>query len=86
MTSINDYVQQNYPIQCKGRDMEGNEVLKEPVLVVIKIYKNPCSNMLATEITCRYNTGEHGERCKASHSEVICPYAIDLPYNEVNRY
>ena len=34
---LNQYVEQTFPIQCKGRDTEGKECLDEAVDVKVKI-------------------------------------------------
>lgn len=61
--------------------------LPNPVDVQVKVYKSPGSSDIGSAVTCPYNTGAHGERCKASHPEVdkegegvTCPYALDIPY------
>lgn len=62
-------------------------MLLEAVRVEIKIYKRPGSSDLSSLVDCPYNTGGHGQRCKASHPHsdkfeegVHCPYSFDLPY------
>ena len=85
--TVEDYVEQIFPIQCRGRDEQGKEVLKEPIDVKVKIYKSPGISMICSDVSsCQYNTGGHGQRCKASHPDkdkvgdgVNCPYAVDLP-------
>ncbi|MAH03421.1 hypothetical protein CMI39_01395 [Candidatus Pacearchaeota archaeon] len=87
--TIDKFVTQNYPIECKGRDKLGNEVLDNPVNVEVEIHKSPGNNMISSDVgECVYNTGGHGERCKASHPNVDkvgeesvgCPYSFDIPY------
>jgi len=85
--TINNYVEQAFPVQCKGRDNKGNEVLEEAIEVTITVYKGSGSNTLSSSVNCPYNTGGHGQRCNASNPEinkvrkgVVCPYAFDLPY------
>lgn len=86
--SVDKYVEQNFPVECKGRDDEGNEVLDKPVAVNVKVYKSPGSSRISSLVECPYNTGGHGQRCKASHPPgvdkvgqgVICPYSFDIPY------
>ena len=75
-----------FNISCYGRGVEGNPVLSEPVEVVITVYK-ASEFEVALNVKCIYNTGGHGQRCKASHPEidkigdgVTCPYSIDVPY------
>lgn len=85
--SIDKYVTQKYPIECRGRNLLRKEVLPEPVLVLVEIFKFSGSNHLSSIVECPYNTGGHGDRCKASHPEVdkkevgiSCPYSFDIPY------
>jgi len=60
---LTQYVEQTYPIKCKGRDTKGNECLGEDVDIKIKIYKSPDTNIISSNVECRYNTGGHGQRC-----------------------
>lgn len=85
--AIDNYVTQTYPIECKGRDSFGNEVLGIPVEVKVEIFKSPRSKMISSNAECPYNTGEHGQRCKAAHPNadkplcsIECPYSFDIPY------
>jgi hypothetical protein len=85
--AIDEYVAQTYPIECKGRNNVGDEVLDTPVGVKIEIHKSPGSSMISSNVECLYNAGGHGQRCKASHPEVDkvkegvgCPYSFDIPY------
>ncbi|MBS3107835.1 hypothetical protein J4468_02860 [Candidatus Woesearchaeota archaeon] len=85
--AIDEYVTQTYPIECKGRNEVGDEVLDTPVSVKVKIDKSMGSNMISSNVECPYNTGGHGQRCKASHPQVDkvgkgvgCPYSFDIPY------
>ena len=85
--TVDDFVEQKFPIECSGRDSTGSFVLKEPVNVTVEIYKIPGSDIISSNVDCPYNTGGHGERCKASHPDVDkvgegirCPYSFDLPY------
>jgi len=87
MANVADFVEQDFPIECKGRDGKGKEVLPKPVNVTVHIYKSPGSSSITTQVNCPYNTGSHGQRCKASHPDkdkvgdgVICPYSFDIPY------
>ncbi len=80
--TIDDYVEQDFPIECKGRSPSGNEVLREAIEVKVKIYKRPGSSIISSEVQCPYNTGAHGEECRASNlHDAGCPYAFDLPYD-----
>ena len=83
--TVEKYVEQTYPVKCKGRNADGNSALKKPVRVEVKIYKSPGSNSISSEVKCPYNTGGHGQRCKASHpnvdkaeKDVFCPYSFDI--------
>ena len=85
--AIDDYVTQTYPIECKGRNKVGDEVLDVPVSVNVRIHKSPGSSMISSRVECPYNTGGHGQRCKASHRDfdkvgegIGCPYSFDIPY------
>jgi hypothetical protein len=80
-------VTQTYPIECKGRDDLGAVVLATPVPAKVVISQRVGSNMISSIVKCPYNTGAHGERCKASHPDsdkegagVLCPYSFDIPY------
>ena len=84
---LSQYVEQTFPIQCKGRNSGGSEVLEKPVEVKVKIHKSPGSNDISSIVECPYNTGGHGQRCDASHPKVDkinegvgCPYSFDIPY------
>jgi len=56
--TVEDYVEQIFPIQCRGRDEQGKEVLKEPIDVKVKIYKSPGISMICSDVlSCQYNTG-----------------------------
>ncbi len=77
-----------FPIKCRGRDLEKKEVLPEPMAVEVSVHQSigDEKNILLS-VKCPYNTGGHGQRCKASHPKVDkigdgigCPYAIDIPY------
>ena len=87
MGRYTEYIEQRFPIRCKGRDENGNDVLEKAVNVVILVRKSPSSDTISTEVRCPYNTGGHGQRCKASHPRsdkvgdgVGCPYSLDIPY------
>nr|MBA4404957.1 hypothetical protein [Nanoarchaeum sp.] len=85
--AIDEFVTQTYPIECKGRNARGKEVLRNPIQVDIEIYKNPGSNYILSKVNkCPHNTND-GERCKASHPlednprlAIMCPYVFRIPY------
>ena len=81
MTTVDDYVEQDFPIECRGRDDEGNGVFSPALKVSVKVYKRPGSSMISTDVSaCKYNCGGHGQYCKASEiKQVPCAYAVDLP-------
>ena len=81
------YISRIFPIECRGRNEKKEEVLETSIEAKVKISKSPGSNILSSIVECQYNTGGHGQRCKASHPEVdkvgegiLCPYAFDIPY------
>jgi len=81
MTGIDDYVEHGFPIECRGRDEEGNGVLDKPLNTRVKVYKSPGSSLISTDVSdCPFNYGPHGEYCTASGQEkILCPYSVDLP-------
>ena len=86
MTLKEDIIAYEFPIKCKGRDKNGNEVLEEPIGVIVNISRTTDTS-IESDVECPYNTGGHGQRCKASHPEVDkvgegvrCPYSFDIPY------
>ena len=78
----------NFTVICKGRDKYRKEVLEEGVEVTVTMFQGYGSNIISSSVNdCPYNTGAHGQRCKASHPEqdkvgegVGCPYSFDAPY------
>lgn len=80
-------LEHTFQLSCKGRDPIGHEVLKKPVEVKVKVYQTPDSNQIKSLVyDCPYNTGGHGERCKASHPgtdstgrNIRCPYSFIIP-------
>lgn len=73
---------------CRGRNAQGQEVLAVPAGMVVELRKNPDSPaMISANVVCHFNTGAHGQRCKASHPNqdkvgdgVGCPFSFDYPY------
>lgn len=82
------YIEQIFPIKCRGRDEARKEVLSEPVEVFVNVHQSPgVDTSISASVKCQYNTGGHGQRCKASHpyvdkkrNGVICPFSFDVPY------
>ena len=81
------YLEQIFPVRCKGRDSQGREVLDAAVDVRVNVHQSPDSDAILSIVECPYNTGGHGQRCKASHPKVDkvgegagCPYSFCIPY------
>jgi len=83
------YLERVFPIKCKGRDAWGREVLKKAIKVKVRISNSCTETSISADVEdCPYNTGGHGQRCKASHPHIDkigeegigCPYAFDIPY------
>lgn len=84
-----DYIEQTFPTECNGRDKYGNDVLKNSVKVKVIVYRRAGNKDSISTIVenCPYNTGGHGQRCKASHPkidkikglEILCPYVTNIP-------
>ena len=81
------------PFQCKGRNHLGKSALEIPVSseVVITPIKGDTLT-ISLNVNCTFNTGSHGQRCKASHPDqdnfgvdILCPYSLDIPYVEDNK-
>lgn len=82
------YIEKVLSLACHGRDADGNAVLERPVYVKVTLRQSPgVTKSVSCNVECPYNTGGHGQRCKASHPEqdkvgegVFCPYSFDFPY------
>lgn len=80
------YLEQIFPIKCRGRDFQEKEVLVSPIDVKVTIYQKPGSNIISSLVDCQYNAGSHGQLCNASSlvnktkEKVNCPYSFDLPH------
>lgn len=90
--TVDDYLEQSFPIKCKGRNSKMEECLTEAVKVTVKVSRS-CGNFISISPKCIYNTGGHGQRCKASHPKVdkvgegvVCPYSLDIPYALDEKY
>ncbi|GEM_PF-6427907 len=82
-------VSKEVAVNCKGRDMYGNEVLAEaiPVTIVLRHQAISGANIVAEAKNCPHNTGGYGQRCMASDPEedrfgrsVKCPFSFKYPY------
>lgn len=80
MKTTENYVEQDYPVFCYGRNPEGNTALVEPVFVMVNIHKSPGCNSISSLVKCPYIGGPHNGTCKASGKDVSCVYGFDIPY------
>ena len=87
--SISKYVEQIFPIECKGRNRAGIDVFDSPIKINLRIYKTPDSSIISSDVSeCPYNSGSHGHRCRAAvpkntdktNEGARCPYSFDIPY------
>jgi hypothetical protein len=83
---IKEHDMSRFSLKCYGRKLDGSTALSVPVSLTVKVSPSGPYG-LSLNVDCRYNTGSHGQRCKASHPDVeksgdgvVCPYAADLPY------
>lgn len=81
-----DYIEQVFPIRCRGRNKEGSVVLKIPEKVKVLV-SSLGDDAIQCSVDCRFNTGGHGQRCKASHPDINkvgdgvgCPYRLLIPF------
>ena len=87
MTSEGKTKEIEFEIPCKGIDSLGKEFLEEPVIATVTVFQS-AETMISSLVDCPYNTGGHGDRCKASHPEIDkigkegigCPYSFDIPH------
>lgn len=69
---------------CKGRDIDGREVLTDAVPVTLTFEQ--CNLTTVVDVKCQYTTGGHGQRCSASHpgqhdlngEKAYCPYVTTM--------
>jgi len=80
MKTTKNYVEQDYPIFCYGRDPEGNTTLIDAVFVTVNIHKSPGCNSISSQVKCPYIRGPHGGTCIASGKRAACVYGFDVPY------
>jgi hypothetical protein len=74
-----------FEIECRGRNRLGQEVLAVPVNATVTVSLTNKS-FLSLDVDCIYNTGGHGQRCKAEDPNrdkigqgTGCVYSCDLP-------
>ena len=74
-------------VKCHGRGDRGQDVLPEPIDVTVQLSMPSASGPISVAPTdCPYNTGGHGQRCKASHPHqdkvgqgIACTFSFDFP-------
>ena len=65
------YIEQTFPMECKGRDKHKNNVLDEPVYVSVLFAQ--CAGdatAISLSVECVHSAGVYNQLCKASHSDV----------------
>lgn len=63
----NKYLEIKFPIQCCGRNNDGEEVLDEPVSAEVEVHQRIGDEKnISLLVMCPHNYGGHGEYCKAS--------------------
>ncbi len=89
MASADDYVEQTFPIECKGRGLSRREVLDFPADARVKVYKSLNSSTISSEVLCNHYVDSNGGICTASRfnerefcpgTTILCPYSFDIPY------
>ena len=75
-----------FPVQCKGRNNRGWDVLRKPVEVKVFVTGLESARGIDITVECPYITGLVEDRCGASHrgkekknNRVPCPYVLELP-------
>ena len=88
-TPLERFIEQTFPIFCRGRDKQGKMVLDNSVEAMVRVYKIPSTDSLSSEVSCPYgsNTPAIFGSCFAAtpddHSRqnmCNCPYSFDIPY------
>ncbi len=78
-----------FPIQCRGRDAEGREVLPNPVSVQVEVQGLEDRKTIDLTVQgCPHTAGSHGQRCRASYPAgvekagdgIACAYAFGIPH------
>jgi hypothetical protein len=72
---------------CCGRTSCGQAALTKPIEVTATVSKLRGTDVITCSVDrCSFNTGSHGQRCRASHpgheklgDGVLCPFAFDYP-------
>ena len=86
--TIDNYVEQTFPIECVGVSKNGKRVLSKPVMASVDIYKSAGTSMISSDVHCPYFAGKHKQKCIASNTgssqktseSVKCPYSFDIHY------
>jgi hypothetical protein len=52
-------------VNCRGVDANGKPCFSKPIVVSLSLVVYHCGWDASVE--CPYNTGSHGQRCRASH-------------------
>ncbi len=79
-------------IDCCGNGPKGMGILDEPMSVEILATQDPSGDIVVRPVNCPFNTGGHGQRCKASHQnrdkddsgDIHCPYSFDFSLAKKN--
>lgn len=76
-------------VACKGRDVTGQEVLKAPLRVKVKITRPDESTISVRPEECPHYTGDGRAACSAAGPDgdrkpgtsvrASCPYSVNLP-------
>lgn len=89
-------VEEPVVVACRGVGFSGDPVLETPVEArVTFVRRDPPllrQTVISTTVNCPFNTGGHGDRCKAAHPEkdkvgdgIGCPFSFDYPYAREQR-
>ena len=69
--NLDEFVEQNFRIRCQKK-----KAIDEGLIVNVLIYKRPGSDVISSQVECKYNNGPHGEYCSLTNK--FCAYAVDL--------
>ncbi len=76
-------------LSCRGRDLEGKEVLSTPTGVVADLRDLPSGSQIASRVSCRLSIGipDHCAALRTTHENwrpfdplPRCPFSFDFPY------